>query len=172
MTRLRCSIPNCSFITPLASQDPLCNMAILLAHINMHLVSLLLHPAPPQPSVSSENLFPPPFPFSSFLRYPIPPASDLPVVIPNPTTGATTSSRHPPWFLSPLINQRTAERRRLLSPQMELESAANFRSGAIPSTLTTSTMVTEVGTAPRLFISNVESLKGRAGNPFAFDTPK
>ena len=159
-------------MTPLAIHDPLCKAALLLEHLNVHLLSLLLPPVPPQPSVFLGNLLPSSFPSHSFLGHPISPAAHLPVVTPDPTTGVTMSSRRSSWVLPPLFNQRIAERRRLMSPQMELESAANFRSGAIPSTLTTSTMVTEVGTAPRLVISNVESIKGRVGNPFAFDTPK
>ena len=137
MTRFHCSISGCTFMTPPGIHDPLCKTALLLAHINVHLVSLLLPPVPPQPSVFPGNLLPSPFPSHPFLGHSIPPASHLPVVTPDPTTGAATSSRRSSWVLPPLFNQRIAERRRLMSPQMELDSAANCRSGVIPSSFTT-----------------------------------
>ena len=156
MARFQCSLPGCTFMTPPAIHDPLCKTALLLAHINVHLVSLLLPPVPPQPSVFPGNLLPSPFPSHSFLGHPISPAAHLPVVTPDPTTGAAMSSRRSSWVLPPLFNQRIAERRRLMSPQMELDSATNFRSGVPPSSLTTSTMVTAVGTAPVPTIPHVD----------------
>ena len=161
MARFQCSLHGCTFMTPPGIHDPLCKTALLLAHINVHLVSLLLPPVPLQPPVFPGSFLPSPFPSHSFVGRPLSPAAHLPVVTPDPTTGAATSSRRSSWVLPPLFNQRIAERRRLMSPQMELDSAANFRGGIIPSSLTTSMMVTAVGTAPVLTIPHVD-----------LDTPK
>ena len=174
MDGLRCSIPNCQFITPPESHDPLCNLVLLLAHTNFHLVSLLLSqaPPPPRPSVFPVNFPPPPFSFHSSLRYPVPSAPHAPVVTMSPRIRATASSIRPRRALSPYHNQRVMAYHLLVPTQAEMELAAQARNATIPPASPTATEEIDVGTEPNLAISNVVSLAGRAGSPFAFNTPK
>ena len=168
MAGLRCSIPNCQFLTPPESHDPLCNLVLLLAHTNFHLVSLLLSqpPPPPRPSVFPVNLPPLPFSFHSRPRYPVPSAPMI------PRARVSTSSVRPRRMLSPRHNQSLRAYRLQVPRNSEMELATQIRNATIPPASPSSTDEIDVGTEPNLVISNVVSLAGRAGSPFVFNTPE
>ena len=170
MVALRCSIPGCSFSTP-ENDDQMCNMVLLLAHTNYHLVSLLL-PPPPPPSVFSVNLLPPLLPFPPSLRYPVPSAPNTPTVSLTSKIRATASSLSSKRVLSPFHNQRVERYRRQVPTQAELESASNARNRTVSSVSATSTGDLDVETVPGFVISNIRSVEERVESPFIFDTPK